>query len=907
MVQVARSPITFFNCLMDRCSITLDPASISLQSGPHRDSGFVSLKHCSTELYSASGSLSDFDPQSPSASSTRTSDVSKHQKMYISNIRIKSAFTSHDFVFRSMMVECIHYRDISMLRWLCHSIEFVDCCLPSKVNSIFFSFPVCASLSSFKSSVQLTASSFLLSLTSGGPSSVSGTSHPSSSRIEAILRICLCSCFDAAIASFSNRSADWVGNAENVISVCRPYFTMMKGQAPIDVVSGALCVQGFLFFARERDLQKGTILLHNALLILLRVFGHGCTRGSQGSSSCLYLCWILSHIHRLLHRSSLARMYERIFRSIRISTPCCSLSIAPPAIPDNFISDRFSTSKLSSDQVLAIMRYNHQLLADRVLNWILATNPLNSGHDMNDFSTVTSTTAFTTNDIPDSPHPPELETFNLQLSGPDSTLLSAVELDSGQLLALGSNASGCLGLGPPATSSSTAGVDVLWTCEPTAVTSLKDHFVTSMASGGSHCLALVDRHEVMAWGDNSHGQVGILNRNSNHHRCEEECPIADMVWTIHGTPQSDKPSPTQPTSSVPMVSSNCSFATKLQFNVPIANVYCGLNFSAALTDLGQLYTWGSNSFGQLGLGDYRDRFTPTLVDLPNVEKASCGYEYMGVISGIGGLFMWGRGSEGQLGLPIEYFVKAGDVKDSRGEYRPRNPTPSHLTPAEPESLGCFCKPQKICIYQFSDDIDPFSDDKIVSIGLQKRNSVVWRRDLSTQEWFVCIGRTPKEDSSVRYSEEVEFYELSCGENHTLAIDISNYVWSWGIGEMGQLGIGDLKNLSEEIGYCWSAIEPTAKGMVKCSSMKTGSERLEEEVRCTPCRLGRSEFNEERIVKVYSGKSMSVAIDQTGCLWTWGSHQRLAIEKKYEHRRIIHLYELYSMKCTLSTVLYQLLL
>ncbi len=42
-------------------------------------------------------------------------------------------------------------------------------------------------------------------------------------------------------------------------------------------------------------------------------------------------------------------------------------------------------------------------------------------------------------------------------------------------------------------------------------------------------------------------------------------------------------------------------------------VACGLNFTLALTHRGNVFAWGDNESGQLGVGDRRHRFVPTLV------------------------------------------------------------------------------------------------------------------------------------------------------------------------------------------------------------------------------------------------------------------------------------------------------
>jgi alpha-tubulin suppressor-like RCC1 family protein len=50
-------------------------------------------------------------------------------------------------------------------------------------------------------------------------------------------------------------------------------------------------------------------------------------------------------------------------------------------------------------------------------------------------------------------------------------------------------------------------------------------------------------------------------------------------------------------------------------STPVASCDCESGYSAAITRDGSLYTWGSNAFGRLGVGDFIDRTTPTIVSL----------------------------------------------------------------------------------------------------------------------------------------------------------------------------------------------------------------------------------------------------------------------------------------------------
>lgn len=133
----------------------------------------------------------------------------------------------------------------------------------------------------------------------------------------------------------------------------------------------------------------------------------------------------------------------------------------------------------------------------------------------------------------------------------------------------------------------------------------------------------------------------------------------------------------------------------------VAKISCGTNFSVAVLDNGevglfayiqikmfsfqffknliflwlllQVYSWGSNNHGQLGVSDQgATNFTsPNRVCELNgtvIKKITCGASYVMAVSDIGELFVWGRNDSGQLGL--------GD-------------TSSRLLPTKVEELGKY--------------------------------------------------------------------------------------------------------------------------------------------------------------------------------------------------------------------------
>ena len=90
------------------------------------------------------------------------------------------------------------------------------------------------------------------------------------------------------------------------------------------------------------------------------------------------------------------------------------------------------------------------------------------------------------------------------------------------------------------------------------------------------------------------------------------------------------------------------------FDLKIVKVSAGFGHTAVITDTGDIYSWGLNLKGQLGLGDKKSRYFPEKLtkdilcnDLPKFNFLSCGYHNTFAISVDGKLFSWGSGNIGQ--------------------------------------------------------------------------------------------------------------------------------------------------------------------------------------------------------------------------------------------------------------------
>jgi len=190
--------------------------------------------------------------------------------------------------------------------------------------------------------------------------------------------------------------------------------------------------------------------------------------------------------------------------------------------------------------------------------------------------------------------------------------------------------------------------------------------LASVAAGGRHTLLLTQRGELHSCGSNDLGQLG---REGSQTRLEPVPGLAQYTvvtaaaganhtlavdqWGSLFSFGSDESGQLGHNQGAPSL--RAPRLVKSLGTVRVVAVAAGLYHSAALTASGHLYTWGSNSKGQLGLGRQAGDlvFSParveSLVGIP-LAGLTCGGNHTVVVSRSGAVFAWGSNSHGQLGL-----------------------------------------------------------------------------------------------------------------------------------------------------------------------------------------------------------------------------------------------------------------
>ena len=87
---------------------------------------------------------------------------------------------------------------------------------------------------------------------------------------------------------------------------------------------------------------------------------------------------------------------------------------------------------------------------------------------------------------------------------------------------------------------------------------------------------------------------------------------------------------------------------------PIVSLVCGDSHVLALSFTYQLYSWGLNKSGQLGLGHKEDKSTPQpITSLQSCAKVFAGPSSSYAVSAQGNLYVWGDNRNGQLGQMVD--------------------------------------------------------------------------------------------------------------------------------------------------------------------------------------------------------------------------------------------------------------
>lgn len=274
----------------------------------------------------------------------------------------------------------------------------------------------------------------------------------------------------------------------------------------------------------------------------------------------------------------------------------------------------------------------------------------------------------------------------------------------------------------------------------------------------------------------------------------------------------------------------------------------------------QVYVWGSDSQGQLGIGSLQETGTlergaytraypiPRAFSFDTIFKScAAGTSHAALITSSGQLFMMGSNDSGKLGL--------GDM--TQGEIHEPNLV---------QSLG------KVEIKQVA-----LGDSHTIAVS-EKGDVYGWGNSL-----FCGVGLTQPISEPMKIAHHERFIQAAAGTEHTLLLDAAGKVYGFGSNREGQIGSGALRDELAPI-----AIHSLPERLVEIAAgaahslflgydgtlyvtgsnsygqLGTGSASLS-----TPAPLDFFTRDDIKFNKISASNNLSAAITTTGHLFVWG--------------------------------------
>ena len=261
-------------------------------------------------------------------------------------------------------------------------------------------------------------------------------------------------------------------------------------------------------------------------------------------------------------------------------------------------------------------------------------------------------------------------------------------------------------------------------------------------------------------------------------------------------------------------------------------VACGEDHSCGISAGGEVYTWGNAETGKLGHGSSLIRSAmsfPKQIELETrVKRAACGSLHTALVGTNGELLTFGAGWFGRLGH--------GDMNNQYSPKLVRQVQPSEKAPRFAEvSCGSFhsCA---LC-----------------------EESMLW---LCGRDYSVC--QADHVTVPLLFNVEDEVVAVAAGANHSLCVSRAGKLWGWGDNSKGQLGQGH------------GAFEKLPLTLISC---RAWSKESKDE------RNKANKAQKAELLGVSCGYAHSMAFTDAGEVYAWGlqSGGRLALKTCFDSK------------------------
>ena len=223
----------------------------------------------------------------------------------------------------------------------------------------------------------------------------------------------------------------------------------------------------------------------------------------------------------------------------------------------------------------------------------------------------------------------------------------------------------------------------------------------------------------------------------------------------------------------------------------------------------KIYVWGSNFKGQLGLGDYDDRMSPTEIILhKNIKSVACGWDItVAHVSNSTELYIWGYNDDNALGSiyaqKINLSIKLMLNVDSNIKSVSCGQSHVIILLRSGKCYGWGMNDYGQLGLGHTDNVDSSSPQEITSLG-----DIIKIGCSSRSLHCIAVAKSGKcyswgynshgqlglglDSTKVHSPQELSIrniISIGCGYRHTIVTTSDNKTYVWGNNESGQLGLG----------------------------------------------------------------------------------------------------------------------
>ena len=412
---------------------------------------------------------------------------------------------------------------------------------------------------------------------------------------------------------------------------------------------------------------------------------------------------------------------------------------------------------------------------------------------------------------------------------------------------------------------------------PRVIFKLKNEIIKSISSGWQHNIVLNQNGEMFSFGHNQEYQCGLPNIENNN---------------------SDNENINDPTN-----------ISKIYDNLKAIKVCCGNEHSLIISKNKNVYGFGNNEDGLLGLLDKTIKtYKPTKINFianndnvtiedynGKIIDISCGTVHNLALTEDGKVFSWGSFQGGQLGLSSEFLLNENQKKTKDKEMYLSKPTLIPLFRKEDikiKKISCgeahslaLTEKGKVYSWGFGSNGQlglGFCEDSFEpGQGLLK--SRIFEPQLINN--FKDYSKTMTNVSNYNCN-NIKIKDIQCGKTFSLFINTTNNLYACGINDLNQLGFKELEpkdNLYNPEIQCDDYIYPT---LLKC-------------------------FNDKKVEKISCGEGHCLAIvndinSNIQSVWSWGNNKfgqighgsivKVSLPKEIDYLKGYNMNKFYDVSC-----------